>query len=421
MSNSIIAYPAPRGASQALALIDAHRLYRDAYGFHTLPVRNDKTPDSTRLPLEDGKPRWHFLQERMATDDDILAWSESYGVAIVPADDVVVVDLDEGHRASLGSDHPLPATPTVKTPHGYHLYFEAPAVPIANKAGILKSVDLRSRGGYAIAPPTPGYEWVEGLSPADVPLAPLPDWVVEKASRPRNASKSDLLAFSSPGSPGVALLRPTRGEDLVQRSNDPLFVRAAARVLGIPDVPFGRAFRCVVPGHDDRHPSATLWQNPETGQIWYHDFHGKNGREWLTLPQIRAAQAHQGKLQNRQSKQAREIIEEGLSRSQYVLWWLRLLVESGHVKPARVRMPRLPERLAANPEVVKVYQGFALLFGCRWLHSPGDPSPATWLFLRAWCGVPEHPAGTALRELLRHGVIREAGKYKDTTLFLPGN
>lgn len=400
-------------ASRALELLDALRLYRDTYGFHALPVRSDKTPDLARLPLQNGKPEWHSLQERLATDEEIIAWAQAYGVAIVPTDEVVIIDLDEGHRESLGSAHPLPATPCVRTPHGFHLYFAAPDVPVANKAAILPHVDVRSRGGYAIAPPSPGYAWVDGLSLADLPLAPLPDWVVEKApspySRPEPPCASNYIkllaqAQRAPISP-LVLFGPTQGEDLLALVTDPGFVVAAMPLLGIPAVPVGRAFHCVLPGHTDRKPSAALWRNPVTGQTKYHDLHGVDGQEWYSLADVLAARAYgHAKI---------------LSKSEMVTWQLRLLVETGVVRPARVPMPKLPKHLS-SPDVQRVYDGFRLLLGARWLHSSGEPAPFTWKFARAWCGVPEHRAGAAIQALLKQGVIRKAGEHKRVTLFLPG-
>ena len=413
MSDTIIAYPAPRGVSQALALIDAHRLYRDTYGFHTLPVRSDKTPDSVLLPLEDGKPRWNLLQDRTATDDEILVWNQAYGLAIAPTGrDVVIVDLDAGHRASLGANHPLPQTPTVKTPHGFHCYFRAPNVPIANRVALLKSVDVRSRGGYAVAPPTPGYEWVDGLSLSDVPLAPLPGWVVEKGHQPIRgtrtpcASNNIIPLLAQNASSPLLLFGPTQGADLLTLVTSPAFVVAAMPILGIPAIPIGRAFRCVLPGHIDHKPSAALWRNPITGQTKYHDLHGVDGGEWYSLADVRAAQAY-GRVRP-------------LSKSELVTWQLRLLIETGFVQASRVSMPPLPKTLS-TPDVQRVYDGIRLLFGARWLHTHGEPAPFTWKFARAWCGVPEHRAGVAIQMLLKHRIIKKAGEYKRLTLFRPGS
>ncbi len=413
LSTSIIAYPAPRGASQALALIDAHRLYRDAYGWATLPTRDDKSPDAALLPLIKGRPSWNALKK--ASDEQTLAWKDAYGLGVITGivSGHIVVDLDLGADESLGPDYPLPVTVMARTPSGgWHLYYRHPGTPVATKAAILPHVDIRADGGYAVAAPTPGYNWVEGYGPGDIPMAECPAWVIERAKRPKMVSKrelSDILAISSP----LVLLGPTQGADLLARSNDPTFVRAAARMLGIPNVPFGEAFTCVVPGHTDRRPSATLWRNPDTGEFRYHDWHGKNGgRQWLTLAQVRAAQAYQGGLQNKQSKQTRDLLEKGLSRSQFVLWTLRLMVETGYVQPARVAMPPLTAKVAAaNADATRMYNAFKLLFGVRWLHTPGAPAPAAWSFMKAWAGIPENRAGAAIQTLREARIIRYAGTY----------
>jgi hypothetical protein len=74
----------------------------------------------------------------------------------------------------------LPETLTARTPGGgRHLYFSTRARlrsrPLAGVAG----VDIKAEGGYAIVPPSPGYEYID----EDVPIAPMPDWLGLAADR----------------------------------------------------------------------------------------------------------------------------------------------------------------------------------------------------------------------------------------------
>ena len=109
----------------------------------------------------------------------------------------VVVDVDVkggkrggewlGRHASI-----LPRTRVHSTVSGgLHLLFRQPeGVEIPNsQSGIAPGVDVRGRGGYVIAPPSPGYSVL-----ADPPLAEMPAWLVEACRkrppppRPRRAS-----------------------------------------------------------------------------------------------------------------------------------------------------------------------------------------------------------------------------------------
>ncbi len=101
---------------------------------------------------------------------------------------LVVVDVDRhsGGFTSLGQLQRcygrLPPTPVTFTGGGgRHYWFRHPGRSVANNTGRLGAgIDIRGDGGYVMAPPTKHissrrYEWV-----AQPPLAPLPDWVLER-------------------------------------------------------------------------------------------------------------------------------------------------------------------------------------------------------------------------------------------------
>jgi hypothetical protein len=104
----------------------------------------------------------------------------------------IVLDLDnrtgehEGRRslAALEAEHgQLPDTPEVITPSGgAHLVFSAPpGVRIPCSAGKLaEGVDIRADGGYVLIPGSRGYQWDGAHDPRDVPLADVPDWLLQK-------------------------------------------------------------------------------------------------------------------------------------------------------------------------------------------------------------------------------------------------
>jgi hypothetical protein len=47
----------------------------------------------------------------------------------------------------------------------------------------------------------------------------------------------------------------------------------------------GRVFKCILPGHEERKPSAAFYKTGD-GRIMYHDFHQRDGEEWLTLGEV---------------------------------------------------------------------------------------------------------------------------------------
>ena len=88
------------------------------------------------------------------------------GIATGERAGITVVDLDGPHAGALLKKHGLtpPATFTVKTPHGFHLYLQydprlrqGVALLVAgDECDCLKKcqVDLRNDGGYVAAPPS---------------------------------------------------------------------------------------------------------------------------------------------------------------------------------------------------------------------------------------------------------------------------
>jgi hypothetical protein len=116
-------------------------------------------------------------------------WRDA-GVAIRTGDGVVVVDIDPRHGghttlAMLQEEYgELPPTATVTTGGGgRHFYFVGDA-----RCGVLgRGVDLKGRGGYVVAPPSPGYEWAH-----EGPLAELPAWVLISRKAPKRKAPDQL-------------------------------------------------------------------------------------------------------------------------------------------------------------------------------------------------------------------------------------
>lgn len=112
-------------------------------GWSIIPVKKDKIPC---IP-------WREFQTRFATEEEILKWIDTYpdmqiGIVTGKISNLTVVDIEEhGDPSFLPQDTLIVHTGG----NGYHYYFSyEPGV--TNKARIRDLVDIRSEGGYVVAP-----------------------------------------------------------------------------------------------------------------------------------------------------------------------------------------------------------------------------------------------------------------------------
>jgi hypothetical protein len=114
------------------------------------------------------------------------------GIGIVTglASGLIVVDVDGPDGEASAKSLYLPATPTVETGKGRHLYFQRPDGGMyRNRTRLKPGVDVRADGGYVCAPPTTHasgkeYQWADGLSPGEVELASAPRWLIDATVPP---------------------------------------------------------------------------------------------------------------------------------------------------------------------------------------------------------------------------------------------
>jgi len=147
------------------------------------------------IPINPGNKKpfnaWKEFQDRLPTDTEVREWWEQHqnamiGIVTGPISGICVVDID---RYADDYDEPTELeyfpegliTPTVQTPRGgTHLYFKYPENSVLTiNARALPGIDFRGNGGYIIAPPSmngtgKGYQWAEGFSLYNVPLAHVP-------------------------------------------------------------------------------------------------------------------------------------------------------------------------------------------------------------------------------------------------------
>lgn len=141
---------------------------------------------------------WDPFQRQAATLEQVVAWwnrwpKANIGVVTGAVSGLVVLDVDgEAGREALRG-RPLPETPVVETGRGWHYWFAHPGGEVRT-CKPAPGLDLKADGSYVVAPPSAHpsgrrYRWADGLSPDDVPLAPLPAWLLAQA-RPNGTVRS---------------------------------------------------------------------------------------------------------------------------------------------------------------------------------------------------------------------------------------
>ena len=372
------------------ATLDAALEYRER-GLALLPLQpGQKRPHVDVLKEVHGTPKWGGLRRRPASKPEIHAWFDAdpaTGLGILTGDasgGLVVADLD-GEPA--GIRHP--ATPTVKTGRGRHLYLRS-ASPVRCRP--MSFGDLKGEGGYVVAPPSrhpsgTAYAWEVGL---DAELADL-----ESVELPAVSPSTPPDTPNLGGTPDLG-----RCPDESSGTGDRLAafvpaVEAALPVLGI-NAPLGSPFRSVLPGPADHNPSASLFRMRDG--IWrYSDWRCPGGRKWFTLAEVRAAQV------------AGRILPP-LDSPSMAMWYRRLFHEAGVRSLAHVEVPSLPP--GASENAYRVRRGFELLLGIREASEPGAGTPFTRRFAAVWCGLSERRARAGIAELERHRVIAKVGETR---------
>lgn len=151
------------------------------------------------FPLAGKVPRTRRGLHDATTDADVIRqWWENWptaGIGLPMGDGLIALDVDgDDGRASLAQlveEHgPLPDTLANETSRGAHLIFRVAADrQIRNRAGVQPGLDVRSAGGYIVAPPSvhPSgwvYRWMHA------PIADAPAWLLDVLDPPRNVETS---------------------------------------------------------------------------------------------------------------------------------------------------------------------------------------------------------------------------------------
>jgi hypothetical protein len=159
-----------------------------------------------------------------STDAKKIRWwwecAPDANVAIAPPHNCVVLDVDPKNGGDITLDEfekrhgNLPVTWTVKTGGGgWHYYFGVDTAVRNTVSQVGRGLDFKGAGdGYVVAPPglhVSGnrYAWAPGRALSDVPLAPMPEWLLTAAR-----SQSDGNAVVTPSDTWRELVRNGVGE-----------------------------------------------------------------------------------------------------------------------------------------------------------------------------------------------------------------
>ncbi len=173
-----------------------------ARGWSVIPVRARE-----KRPLL----AWQLYQQHHASEDDLRVWfarwpQANVGIVTGAVSGLVVVDIDRQHGgeesiALLEREHgAMPRTvEAISGGGGRHMYYAHPAGHVHNKVGLAPGVDLRGDGGMIVAPPSlhPSggrYVWRNGQAPNELPLAPLPAWLLARIT-PRGTRVGHPLVY----------------------------------------------------------------------------------------------------------------------------------------------------------------------------------------------------------------------------------
>ena len=201
------------------------------------------TPLSGKRPIRRG---WQAAARESL--EEALGWAArgNVGLRTGQVSRVVVIDADEG--ADLQGLELPPTVTAVTGGNGLHMYYTC-SVPLGNSAGRLgPHIDVKADGGQVVFPgsvhPDTGllYRWDSGSSPWDVPLAELPEHIIDllKAPVANKAASSESavakLVSSGPASDG-SVSPTTMPAGKLEPGNSAITRSAAVSTRLVPTLP----------------------------------------------------------------------------------------------------------------------------------------------------------------------------------------
>jgi len=192
---------------------------------------------------------WKLYQTTRATPEEATQWF-SHGIANLgiitgAISDLTIVDCDSPQAIALAEGLGLPPTWTVTTAKGRHYYFRYQSGSRNfQKRDDLPGIDLRSEGGYVVAPPSihpsgVAYTWQCNTGA----LADLPAWVLARA--PLHKTAFPLLYNAQPNGMRNQSLARLAGKWVKIGLEDALYIAQLWNAQHTPPLPWREVARTI--------------------------------------------------------------------------------------------------------------------------------------------------------------------------------
>ena len=193
-----------------------HALQYLELGMNVMPVKRDKKPLLTT---------WAEYQTKKVTTALVDKWWYTWpdaNIAIITGQTSGIIVIDADSENGLLELDKIDSTikPTVKTPNGWHYYFNCNGDMPGNATRFIPDCDVRGQGGYVVAPPSVNENGIEYklLEPLDhleaLPQAML--LIINSSSRYIGTNGAEAHKGTQRH---ILLQHGTRGEDLFHIAN----------------------------------------------------------------------------------------------------------------------------------------------------------------------------------------------------------
>jgi len=170
--------------------------YRDKLGWPTIPNcppdhqgmsegHLEKCKSSGKMPLI---KEWQRFSYKLPTEDELEDWGKRWPHANIGGVTGpllgIALDIDEGGDEALANRGlEVPDTPINLTARGTHAIFQHPGFNVGDYVKLLPGLDVRGDCGQIILPPSIHasglvYAWEVRFHPSDIPVAPVPPWLI---------------------------------------------------------------------------------------------------------------------------------------------------------------------------------------------------------------------------------------------------